>query len=130
MDLNKIITVLPIAAVSVYLINRFVFSPRFTNRALHQFILDTFRTKQFSDLSEDHEEIYEFGGRSVIAHWNLHREETLVPFVVEFDVHPSTFRFFTISASIRIRIENEGHFNHMRNVINSAGDYSEFLQKW
>ena len=112
--------------LALFILNRYICSPRFTNRARRQFIIDILKSKDFVMLSQYHEETYIFEGRKVKAHWSVHRCKSSPCFILEFDVHPSKFPI-TISASEFIFIKDQAHFNEMRKSISSSNDYDPFL---
>ena len=110
-----------------WVIRRFIFSPNFSERARDQFIIDAFQSRSFDELIRDHKEVYEFEGRKVTAHWMVHRmSESPAEYVIEFDVHPSTFGLLTISRSVFLRIKDSNDFEAARKKIAMPGKYSEY----
>jgi hypothetical protein len=47
-------------------------------------------------------------------------------YVIEFDVHPSTFGLLTISSSVFLRIKDRNDFEAARKKIAITGKYSEY----
>jgi hypothetical protein len=94
--------------------NRYVFAPRFTNRACEAFINQVLAGTTLDALSRDHSQDWEFEGRRVVAHW-ISRPASPPDqgLVVEFDVHPSTYPW-SFSRSTFISIRDEEHLSQLR----------------
>lgn len=109
-----------------WFIRRYIYNPGFTDRALDQFIIDTVRSKSFEEISRDTEVQYIFDGRQTKAHWIVHRTEMYpLGFIIEFDVHPSTNGLLTISRSKFLLINNQAHFDRMKEEL-LRGEYHSF----
>ena len=123
----EIFTVAVLVVTITLVIRRFIFSPHFSERARNQFILDTFKSRSFEELTSDHREVYEFEGRKATAHWIVHRlSEFPSEYIIEFDVHPSTFRMLTISRSTFLRIKDRNDFEAAKKQITTTGAYSAY----
>ena len=128
--MNYVVVFVVIAVLVIlitWVIQRFIFSPDFSERARHRFIIDAFKSRSFDELISDHKEVYEFEGRKATAHWMVHRmSEFPSEYVIEFDVHPSTFGLLTISRSVFLRLKDRSDFEAARKKIATIGEYSEY----
>lgn len=111
-----------------YLISYFFYSPGYTDNARYEFILEALETKSFKELSENHEQDYHYGDRTVYAHWETHRRKSVPGIFVEFDVHPSKMPF-TISASEFIYIRDEDHLKEIKKDVAESYDYTPYWAK-
>ncbi len=114
------------AIISAYIVWRFIYSPKFTNIALQQFILDSLKTKDFEDFKIYQSERIKVNDRNAYAHWKSHIGKEKQDIIVEFDVHPSTFPI-SISRSEFVYIKDSEHFNNIQKTLERSNDYSQFL---
>jgi len=77
-------------------------------------------------LINEKEETYVYGQRKLVVQWRTVNKEHVKGWIIEFDVHPSTF-WFTMSNSDFICIKDESHFNEVKNRLLQSDDYSFIL---
>lgn len=115
-----------LSLILIYLIWRFLYSPKFTNFARQIFIVESLKNRSFEELKSNKSKKIKVKGRTGYAHWNSYEHNNGCGILVEFDVHPSSFPF-SISASEFIHIRNNEHLEQIKKDLQQSGDYSPFL---
>jgi len=110
----------------MYLVWRFLYSPKFTNLARHKFIVESLTKRSFEELKRNQSETIKVKGRTGYAHWKSYERDNGRGIIVEFDVHPSAFPI-SISASEFIHIRNDEHLEQIRKDLQQSHDYTPFL---
>ena len=124
------LTIIALIGLIAFFIERFVFSPFFSGQARRQFILENLRTRNFKELTTDYQGTYTFKGRKATAHWKVYPpNEDHSFYIIEFDVHPSTNPYGTISRSEFITIKDEKHLEEIRKILNETNRYDQFLTR-
>ncbi len=111
--------------ILIYAIWRVIFSPKFTDLARSEFIIQSLKDKEFDDFKTDRDEKIKIKGRSAHAQWKSHSNSPGSEMLVEFKVHPSTLPI-SISPSEFIYISGKEHFDQIQKAIQSTGDYTSF----
>jgi hypothetical protein len=107
-------TLVLFALLGLLWVRRYVFAPRFTNRACDAFITQALAGSTFEVITRDHSQEWEFEGRTVTAHWTSRPAPPPdLEIVVEFDVHPSTHPW-SFSRSTFVSIRDEEHLTQLR----------------
>lgn len=112
--------------ILIYLIWRFLYSPRFTDFARQRYIVESLTKRSFEELKRGRSERIKVRGRTGYAHWKSYEHENGIGMIVEFDVHPSAFPI-SVSASEFIRIQSHDHLEQMKRDLQQSDDYSPFL---
>ncbi len=112
--------------ILIYLIWRFLYSPRFTDFARQRYIVESLKKRSFEELKRNQSERIRVEGRTGYAHWKSYEYENGIGMIVEFDVHPSALPI-SVSASEIIRIQSHGHLEQMKRDLQQSDDYSPFL---
>ena len=122
------LTIILIVGLIIFIVERFVFSPSFSEQARKQFIRESLKTRNFKELTTDYQGTYIFKGRKATAHWKVHQNNSDQSFyIIELDVHPSINPYGTISRSEFITIKNQQHLEEIAKTVKETDRYDQFL---
>jgi hypothetical protein len=118
MELTKLFLILYAVIILIKLIKagiRKVYNPGLTEAAMTEYINSCVKTRSYADFKTASEELIEFEGHLLFAHFIPHE----VPGVnggvlVEFDIHPNAGNRFSISRSTFLFIRSDPHIEWMR----------------
>ena len=121
---------LAVLCALVWLIQRYVFAPHYTEPARRQFILETLRTSAFEQLSHSREKgPYLFHGRTLGAKWITYPRPDVGPqaITLEFDMQPTSGKMWgNISHSEFILIRGPDHLQKIKDKLKHSDSYEEY----
>jgi len=94
---------------------RKIYNPVLTESAKPEYISTCVKTKSFTEFKTGGEELFEFEGIALFAHYTAHEVPGILGgILVEFDVHPNAGKKLSISCSTFVFIRSDDHIEWMR----------------